>query len=299
MPRAAINNLEIEYEVIEPAEPNGETVLLIMGLGCQLIHWPDEFVELLAKQGFRVVRYDNRDIGLSTQLNHLHPYKSGKLDLAKWLMGARLKAHYSVKDMASDGIGLMDELGIKRAHIVGVSMGGMIGQRMAIEWPERVASLTSIMSTSGARRAGYPARGMMQQLTRRPAGKDLGALVDFGVQNWTLLQGREYKTPPEELRAFTERVVQRSVSPAGFMRQLQAVMNEPNRVRELKKLKLPTLVLHGGDDPLIHVSGGQSVAKAVPGAKLEIIPGWGHDMPAALNQRLTGLIADHARSAVG
>lgn len=300
MPRAAVNNLEIEYEVFEPADgeaSNGQSILLVMGLGCQLIHWPDDFVQMLVAQGFRVVRYDNRDIGLSTQLNHLKPYKQGRFDLPRWLMGARLKSHYTIKDMASDGTALMDELCIPQAHVVGVSMGGMIGQRMAIEWPERLLSLTSIMSTSGARRVGYPGRGIMKQLTRRPSGNDTEALIDFGVKNWAMLQGSEYQSPPEELRPFIERVVKRSTSPAGFVRQLQAVMNEPDRVRALKKVSVPTLVIHGSEDPLIHVSGGESVAAAVPGSKLEVIPGWGHDIPAALNGRLTTLIGDHARAA--
>ena len=300
MPRVNSNGIELEYELFEPA-PNDavnlETIVLIMGLGCQLIHWPDEFVDLLVAQGFRVVRFDNRDIGLSSKMEGLSAIPRGRFDIPRWLMGARLKSHYTLRDMAADTTGLMDALNIDKAHIVGVSMGGMIGQRLAIDSPQRVQSLTSIMSSSGARRVGYPRRDVMKVLTRRPTDTDRNTLIEFGIENWTVLQGSDYKTSAEELRPFVERLVDRSIYPAGFVRQLQAIMNAPNRVSELKKLTVPTLVIHGSDDPLIHDSGAKSVAGAVPNARLELIAGWGHDLPAALNNKITGMIAEHARSA--
>lgn len=285
--------LDLEYQITPPRGEKRGDVLLIHGLGCQLIQWPDELVDMLAAGGFQVVRFDNRDVGLSRLHEAPRPYRYGPLDLLRWRLGKCLPSAYSLADMADDAVALLDHLGIERAHMVGASMGGMITQELAMNHPQRVASQTLIMTTSGRRSVGQARSSVLKSLFKPPAGRDRESLVRHLVRQWRLLQGRQYPTDDVELRRQVEACVDRGLNGAGFLRQSQAVMNAPNREPRLRKLNLPTLVLHGSDDPLVNVSGGRALARAMPLARLEVIKGWGHDFPPSLNPRLAALILDH------
>ncbi len=293
MPRCDTGDVELEYEVLEPAGEASGTILLIMGLGGQLIHWPDGLLNELRAAGYRVVRFDNRDAGLSTALKHLQPMKSGKLEQLRWLMGQRIPAHYTLREMAADTIALMDHLGLRRAHIVGASMGGMIAQYLAIDHPQRLQSATVIMSTTGRRTVGQPRLSVLQAMFTRPRSHSREDLLDHSVAIWRRFQGRLHRDPPSAMRDLLGRALDRSLNPSGFVRQWQAIMNAENRESQLRKVRVPTLVLHGKDDPLVAISGGRAVARAIPGAKLIEIDGWGHDFPASLHAQLAGHLVGH------
>lgn len=295
MPVAQANGLDIFYDEIGDA--SASAVLLIMGLGTQMIAWSDDFRQRLASRGFRVVRFDNRDIGLSQKLDGA-PIPSLPVAIAKAWLGLKVASPYSLTDMARDTVGLLDALGIDRAHVVGASMGGMIAQIMAAKQPERVRSLVSMMSTSGARRLPGPTRQARAALTaRRPPGGDKETLVRFGMDVLKTIGSPGFPTPEADLRAFVEEAMRRSVYPQGFVRQFLAVLADGSRVELLKTIRVPTLVLHGEADPLIPVEGGRDTARHVPGAILETIAGWGHDLPAQLVPALADRIAAHCRAA--
>lgn len=296
MPRCDTGEIELEYEVREPAGEASGTIVLIMGLGAQLIHWPDGLVDELVVAGYRVVRFDNRDAGLSTSLKHLKPLKSGRLDQLRWLMGKRFASHYSLRDMAKDTIALMDHLQLERAHIVGASMGGMIAQYLAIDYPDRLQSATIIMSTSGRRTVGQPRLSVLQAMFTRPRSNAREDLLDHSVSIWKQFQGRVHRDSTEQMRDLLGRALDRSFNPSGFVRQWQAIMNAENRESQLREVRVPTLVLHGRDDPLVAISGGRAIARVIPGARMIEIKGWGHDFPASLQGRLAGHILGHLES---
>lgn len=295
MPIAKANGLDIFYDEFgDPADP---AVLLVMGLGTQMIAWTEEFCDGLAGHGFRVVRFDNRDIGLSAKMEGA-PVYSLPAAVARWWLGLRVRSAYSLEDMARDAVGVLDALGIDRAHIVGASMGGMIAQIIAAAWPERTRSLVSIMSTSGRHRLPGPRRQARAALTaRRPAPGDREAVIRFGVNVLKAIGSPGYPTPEADLRRFVEEAIGRSVYPAGFMRQMLAILANGSREKLLKTIRAPTLVLHGEADPMIPVEGGRDTARLIPGARLETIPGWGHDLPPALVPRLVDAIAEQCRNA--
>lgn len=279
------NGITIEYEHFGPQE--APPILLIMGLGGQLTLWPVEFCEALVAHGFRVIRYDNRDIGLSTKFDH-----AGVPDMAALLMasltGKTPDVAYTLDDMAADGIGLLDALGIDRAHIVGASMGGMIAQMVAATYPERTLSLTSIMSTTG-NPAIPPARPeALAVLTNRPATTDPDALVAFSVNAARVIGSPAYPASEERLLTRVRADLQRSYSPTGYMRQMAAVVAGGDRRARLATVTAPTLVIHGDADPLVSIEGGRDTAASIKGAELKIIPGMGHDLPL----ELVGTIAD-------
>ena len=260
MPKATNGAIAIEYETFGDGAP--ETILLINGLGSQMTRWPADFCERLAARGYRVIRMDNRDTGLSTWL------KSGD--------------RYTLKDMAADAMAVLDAAGVDKAHIAGVSMGGMIVQRMAIDYPARVLSLTSIMSaTSGDVVATPEAMAVISHPPPNPAA-DYEAFVAHAMKNARTIGSPGYPWTDEQLRARVVGEHARAFNPAGVGRQRHAIGADGDRTAELKTLSVPTVVLHGADDPLVQPVGGIDTANAIPGAELRIIPGMGHDLPPGL-----------------
>jgi pimeloyl-ACP methyl ester carboxylesterase len=287
------NGITIEYEEMGP--PDAPVILLIMGLGMQLIAWPEPFCEGLAARGFRIVRFDNRDAGLSTRMPSAGSLASTAM-MARAFLGLPIRPPYTLDDMARDTVGLMDALGIGQAHVVGASMGGMIAQIIAIEHPERVKSLTSIMSTSGDRALPGP-KGEVRRALFRPRPRDKAMAVDRYMEMFRLIGGGDYPPTEAELRARVERAVRRSYRPDGFGRQLIAIQAAPSRVRKLRGVRAPTLVLHGSHDPLVPLAGGEDTAANIPGARLRVVPGMGHFLPQALIPLLVDEIAGHCLKA--
>jgi pimeloyl-ACP methyl ester carboxylesterase len=286
--RAAANGIEIAYETI--GDPSNPALLLVMGLGTQLIHWDLELCERFADRGFHVIRFDNRDAGRSTYIDAPVP------NLRRAMAGLRIDAPYLLDDMADDAFGLLDHLGIEAAHVAGASMGGMIAQTMAIRRPERVLSLTSIMSTTGERRAGRPKLRVWGVLLRR-APRDKDAAVEYFVQVFSLIGSKGFPADEDRIRALAAEAYDRGHSPAGTGRQLAAIMASGDRTDRLRELRVPTLVFHGRDDPLVPFRGGRATADAIPGARLIGIPGMGHDLPREVWPRLVDAVAETAARA--
>lgn len=285
------NGIELCYE--EFGDRHAPPLLLIMGLGAQMILWDDEFCAQLAARGFRVIRFDNRDIGQSTKLS------GGKrltaLDLIK-LRFLRIPptATYRLRDMAADTIGLMDALGIAKAHLVGASMGGMIAQEAALIWPKRVLTLTSIMSTTGNPKMPGPTREAGAMLLAPPPTTREEFIMRFG-QTWTLLRAGSFPEDEAKDRALAERVFARGLNPDGVARQFRAILASGSRKERLAALKIPTLVIHGTVDPLVRPEAGRDTAASIPGAKLVMIERMGHAMPQPLWPQIIGAIAEHAK----
>lgn len=274
MPRAKANGIELEYESF--GDPQQPTLLLIMGLGSQLLSWRPGLCEQLAARGFHVVRYDNRDCGLSSHLD-----TGPQPDLGAVLRGDPAGAPYLLSDLALDAVGLLDALGVRRAHLVGASMGGMIAQQLAITHPERVLSLCSIMSRPGDGVSGNPSPEAAALLVT-PRPPDRAGAIESGVRDWHILGSPDYPLDDQRLRANVAEALDRSDRKDGFGRQLAAILASPDRTPGLRTLTVPTLVVHGAADPLVHPSGGEATAAAVPGAELLMLPGMGHDLPEAL-----------------
>ena len=279
--KVSANGLQIEVEdsaTHDPAHLHRPAVLLVMGLGMQLIAWPDFFVQPLVYAGYRVIRLDNRDSGLSTSFDHL-----GKPNMPwtmmKYHMGVRLHPPYTLSDMAQDALGVLDALSIARAHVVGVSMGGMIAQRIALLAPERVTSLTSIMSTSGAKGLPGPTAPALKAMMGRPRDKSEEAVVEYGLHLMRAIGSPAYPTPESELLASIRQAYRRSLRPHGTLRQTVAVMADSDRADLLSGIRCPTLVLHGRADPLVPFTCGEDTAQRIPGALLLGIDGMGHDLP--------------------
>ncbi len=288
------NAIDIEYESIGPRD--GPPIVLIMGLGMQLTAWPDEFCQGLAGHGFRVIRFDNRDTGLSTKLPAIGPLTATAL-LAGATLRLPVRPLYGLDDMARDAIGLMDALKIDRAHIVGASMGGMIAQIVAADYPERVKTLVSLMSTSGRPTLPGPSPRVLRSLLRPRLRRNSERGIAQSIEFLRLIGSPGYPTGDAELRAKVERGFRRRHHPGGWTRHLIAVQVARSRVRALRRIRAPTLVLHGADDPLIRVAAGRDTAANIPGARLRIIPGWGHDLPTTLLPTLVAEIADHCAAA--
>ena len=278
------NNIDIEIEDTHPGDATGRpVVLLIMGLGMQLIAWPPAMVQAIADAGFRVVRLDNRDIGLSQHFDNL-----GQPNLLwaglKFRMGLHIRAPYSIEDMAADTVGVLDALKIPKAHVVGVSMGGMVAQRMAVLAPSRVTSLTSIMSSSGARGLPEASPAVTRVLLSRPAGKGMQAAIDHTARLLKVIGSPGFPTPDAELREKVAAAAQRSFHPQGVVRQMVAIAADRTRAAALAKVTVPTLVLHGRADPLVPMACGQDTARRIPGARFESIEGMGHDLPPEIGR---------------
>jgi pimeloyl-ACP methyl ester carboxylesterase len=291
MPRARVSDtIELEYDIT--GDPGAPPLVLVMGFAMQMTFWDPRFVAKIADQGFRVVRFDNRDVGLSTKLAHL-----GTPDFMRVTMGDRTAALYAIEDMAGDLVSLLDALQLPSAHLVGASMGGFIAQETAIGHPERVKSLTSIMSTTGNRRAAR-ATSQAQAMLLMPTPTDRAGMLDHAVRVWKTLGSPGFPFDEARIRARAGAAWDRNHDAAGVMRQAAAVFTQRDRTTDLAKLFVPTLVIHGADDPLISVSGGEATANAVPGARLLIIPGMGHDLPEGAWDTMVHAIVDNARRAV-
>ncbi len=295
MPEAQANGISIHYE--DHGDPANPAMLLIMGFGAQLTLWPIELVEELVGQGFRVIRFDNRDIGLSHKFDGVKAPGLIKMTLMS-KVGLTPKVPYTLADMADDAAGLLDALGIDKAHIVGASMGGMIGQHVASRHAERCLSYTQIFSTTGNPKLPAAKKEALQALVTRPKSTEEEALVDHGVMLARTIGSPGYPSDEARLRDRARESVQRSFYPEGPTRHLSAIVADGDRREMIKGITVPTLVLHGEDDPLVPCEGGRETADHIPGAKIKTIPGWGHDLPLELVDELAGEIAAHARSAV-
>ncbi len=284
-----VGDLEIAHEKFgDPADP---PVLLVMGLATQMLAWPDEFCADLAGRGHRVIRFDNRDVGLSTHLNGAPPP-----DLAAALAGDTSSASYTLADLAADTVGLLDALGIDSAHLVGASMGGMIAQTVAIEHPDRVRSLTSIMSTTGDRAVGAATAEAVQVLLA-PAAVTREQAVERTLATMRVIGSPGYELDEAAVRDLAGRSYDRAHDPAGVLRQLLAIAASPDRTPSLGGIRVPAVVIHGADDPLIDVSGGRATAAAIPGSELVLIDGMGHDMPEQIWPQVVDAVAERAARA--
>lgn len=269
------NGIELSYDTFgNKADP---TLLLIMGLGGPLNWWHTGLCEALAEQGFFVIRFDNRDVGRSTKLRGQGGTRGAVI---------RSFAHigpppYTLSDMAADAMALLDHLRVDTAHVTGVSMGGMIAQTVAIEHQHRVRSLVSIMSSTGRRSVGWQDPRLLPLLLGR-ASRDREAMIERSVRTWAQIGSPAYPVPADETRERAAETFDRGISPSGVVRQMQAIVSQPNRTHALHDVRVPTLVIHGLEDRLVHVSGGRATARAVPGAELLLVPGMGHDLPREL-----------------
>ncbi len=295
MPAIQSNGITLEYESLgDPAHP---TVLLIMGLAMQMIAWPDPLCDRLVREGFRVVRFDNRDCGLSQKLDELGRPKMGRA-VVRSLLGLPVRSPYGLEDMARDSVGLLDALQIPAAHVVGASMGGMIGQLVAALYPERALSFTSIMSTTGARHLRRPSTRIRRVLLSRPEDpSDPEAVIAHYERLFAVIGSPGYPTPPDEFRARIRRSVERGYHPVGVMRQLVAILANGDRSELLGRIRCPTLVIHGKADPLVPYDGGVDTAYKIRDARLVLLDGFGHDFPPQLFERFADMIVDHARRA--
>ena len=294
MPQVTANGITIHYE--DHGDPANPAMLLIMGFGAQLTLWPSELVDALVAHGFRVIRYDNRDIGLSHKFDGVKAPGILKLTLLPKL-GIKPKVPYSLADMADDGAGLLSALGIERAHIVGASMGGMIAQHFAARHAARTISLTTIFSTTGNPRLPAARKEALQALIKRPASMEEAVLVEHGMGLARAIGSPGYPAADAQLRERVTANVRRSVYPEGPTRHLAAIVFDGDRRPMLAGITAPTLVLHGEADPLVPVEGGRDTAASIPGARIRTLPGWGHDLPLELVDTLADEIAGHARAA--
>ena len=284
-----VGDVELCYEPF--GDPDRPTVLLVMGLGTQMIGWHADFCTALADRGFHVIRYDNRDVGRSTHLDDRPVPKTREI------LTRRIKRPpYLLADMAADGIGLLGELGIERAHIVGASMGGMIAQTMAAHHADHVLSLVSIMSSTGSRWSGQPAPKVLPVFLQKPAAskEDYQERI---VKLFALVGSPKFERDDDELRELAGTSWDRGIDPKGAFRQLGAIIASGHRAADLKQIRVPTLVIHGKSDRLIRPSGGRATARAIPGARLDLIDGMGHDLPRGVWPRILDGISETAERA--
>ena len=298
--RVAANGLEFEVEIDEPApatlrdgvEP--ASVLLIMGLGMQLIAWPEALVSALTGAGYRVIRFDNRDIGLSSHT----PGKAPNLALMtiKYRLGVNIRTAYTLRHMVDDTAGVLDALGVTRCHVVGVSMGGMIAQGLASRYPDRVQSLVSIMSTTGARHLPKATSKASFAFIARPRSRERDVVVEHLAKVMRVIGSPKYPTPLPELRERIGAAYDRAYYPAGMIKQLAAIVASGDRTDEVRAIKAPTLVIHGRDDPLVPVQNGEETARRIPGSELVTIIGMGHDFGPLpqITQKVLAFLAKHA-----
>lgn len=293
MPQITANGISIEYEAY--GDPKNPPLLLVMGLGAQLTLWPMELVDALVARGYYVIRHDNRDIGLSEKFGQAGVPNFRRVALMR-MFGLRARLPYRLTDMADDAAALLGALGIEKAHVVGASMGGMIVQLMAIHHPDRLLSMTSIMSTTGNPRLPRPKpEAMNALLNRAPANATLEDVIPIGIRVARAIGSPAYPTPEERLRERIARDFNRSFYPEGAARQISAIMDDGDRRKRLKQVRVPSLVIHGSDDPLVPVEGGRDTAAHIPGARLLELPGMGHDLPLELVETIADALAEHAR----
>jgi pimeloyl-ACP methyl ester carboxylesterase len=284
MPSTSANGITVEYQVA--GDPGRPPLLLIMGLGGQLIAWDDDFVDALVDRGFYVVRFDNRDVGRSTWFD-----EAGVPDLMAAFMG-QAKPAYLLSDMADDTAGLLEALGIESAHVLGISMGGMIAQSLAIQHPARLRTLVSIMSNTGNRGVGQAHQEAMAALMAPPPGNKQEA-VEMALKTWRVIGSPGFPFHEDRIAAKAAAAYDRALHPEGAARQLVGILCSPDRTPKLRSLDVPTLVVHGESDPLVDPSGGRATAAAVPGATLWTVPGMGHDLPVELFSEFADRVASH------
>ncbi len=287
----------IQLEVEDHGPVNGEPLLLVMGLGMQLVAWHTEFVASLVARGFRVIRFDNRDIGLSQRFDHLGA-PNLVIDSLKYAVGLKVTGPYTVADMADDTAGLLDALGIQSAHVCGASMGGMIAQQLAVRHPARVKSLTLMMTSSGSRRLPGPTLKVRGALISRPDdANNIESVIAHYVRLYKLIGSPGYPASDACLHERLGLSVRRSYRPQGTARQMVAIAADGNRSKLLAQIKVPTQVIHGQADPLVPVAAGHDLVRKIHGARLDVIEGMGHDLPAELWPRFVAGIADAAARA--
>ena len=286
---ADANGLKIAYETF--GDSGDPPVLLVMGLGTQMIAWPDEFCRSIAARGLFVIRFDNRDVGLSTHLDHL-PAPTLR-ELALW----HRRPPYTIDDMADDAAGLLDALGIDSAHVVGASLGGFIAQTLAIRHPGRVRSLTLMMTSTGSRFVGYARPALLANLLRRRRRVDRHGAIEATVRTFRVIGSQGYALDEEYLRHLAGRSYDRAYNPSGYLRQFAASVRQPNRTAQLRRITVPAVVIHGLNDPLVNSSGGRAIARAIPRARFVGFNGMGHDLPRALWPRFVDEICDLVRQA--
>ena len=286
---ARANGIEVVYE--ELGDPDDPTMLLVMGLGVQMLGWDERFCRMLAERGFRVVRFDNRDVGRSTKIEG-----GPRANVLAAAAGDFSSASYTLDAMADDCAGLLDYLGAASAHAVGASQGGMIAQALAIRHPERVLSLASIMSNTGARWSGQPSLRLYGSLLRRTP-RNRGAFIDYIVRMYRAIGSPGFERDEEDLRRMAGLSFDRGHDPAGAARQLMAVIAATDRRRELGRVRVPTVVIHGTRDKLVAPSGGRATARAIPGARLVRIKGQGHDLPRGAWPQIIDAIVENAARA--
>ena len=284
MPTVHANGIDLEY--VTDGDPGGQPMLLVMGLGAQLITWPQGFVDGLVERGYFVIRYDNRDCGLSTKFE-------GLPSITSLFSGDPSSATYSIEDMADDAAALLTELAVERAHVVGASMGGMITQALAVNHADRVLSACSIMSTTGDRSVGAPTGEAITALLR-PVATTREEAIAASVEGSRVIGSPKYPADEALLRERAAAAFDRCYCPEGTARQLGAVLSSPDRTDGLRGVRMPFLVIHGADDPLVTLSGGEATAAAVPGARLLVVPGMGHDLPEPVWGELLDAIAANA-----
>lgn len=287
----------ISLEVQDHGSPQGEPLVLIMGLGMQLVAWPDDFVASLVARGFRVIRFDNRDIGLSQSFAQLGVPRVG-LAMLKHAFGLTVRSPYSLADMADDTAGLLDALGIQSAHVCGASMGGMIAQQLAVRHAQRVKSLTLMMTSSGARHLPHPTLRVRAALaSKAPDASNMNALVAHYARIYRLIGSPGYPAPAAELNARVELAVRRSFRPTSVARQLMAIAADGDRSALLGEISLPTQIIHGRADPLVPLPAGLDLAAKIAGAQIDVIDGMGHDLPTLLWPRFVDGICAAAQRA--
>ncbi|MFN9073638.1 MAG: alpha/beta fold hydrolase [Hyphomonadaceae bacterium] len=294
MPTIQANGIELYSE--ERGEASDVPLLLVMGLGRQLIAWPEDFMAQLVAAGHRVILFDNRDVGLSTHFHGVH-VASPVRAIAGLLFGIGFKTAYHVKDMAADAVALLDHLGIEAAHIVGVSMGGMIAQSMAIHHPSRLRSLISVMSTSGARGLpGAPAKLRQRLTARRSKAPNRDEAIEIGRRTLELISYPDPARAPDAFVNHSTAAYDRAYDPKGTLRQLIAILADGARAEKLASIQAPTLVIHGKQDELVPLACGVDTARRIPGAKLEVIDQMAHDLPPSKTKHMADLIISHAQS---
>ena len=279
------DGVELCYETF--GVPGARPLLLVMGLGGPMTWWPRDLCTRLADAGFFVIRYDNRDTGRSTAFKHL---RVPRQHLVRAFLGRRVPVPYSLRDMATDGVHLLDHLGLERAHVAGISMGGMIAQTMAIDHPDRVLSLTSISSTTGNRRVGWLDPRLMPYMLRR-AARGQAEYVKGSIDFWRRIASPAFPGSEDEARERAELTWERGLNLSGVMRQTIAIITQRDRTEALHHVRVPTSVVHGLSDRMVHVSGGKATARAVPGAALTLVPGMGHDIPVEVYDTLVGAVS--------
>ena len=284
----------IQLEIEDHGSPQGEPLLLIMGLGMQLVAWHEDFVESLVQRGFRVIRFDNRDIGLSENFDRFGAPKLG-LDMLRFAIGMRVSSPYTLADMAGDSVGILDALGIPKAHICGASMGGMIAQQIAVRHPDRVKSLTLMMTSTGARKLPGPSmkvRGAMLGRPKDPANVE--SVIAHYVELYRLIGSPGYPPADGYVRSRLQLSVRRSYRPAGTARQMVAIAADGDRSPLVAQIRVPAQIIHGAADPLVPLAAGRDLAAKIPDAELDVIEGMGHDLPVALWPRFVAGIATAA-----